>query len=180
VSAVLPGVAIAISLVPPLVVVGVCAGQQAWTLALGALVLFTSNFVALVLAGTLVYTLAGYARPVLRGKELSRRKALIGVGLLLVVVLVPLVANTVGGYLITLWSARAQNAAQQWVSTVPGATVKDVSFSSNALTISVQAPGDLPPLDRLLADLDGRVPDGIPVVVTSTVGQQVDAGIVGR
>ena len=51
-SAVLPGVAIAISLVPPLGVVGVCAGQGLWSDALGALILFLSNVVALVIAGS--------------------------------------------------------------------------------------------------------------------------------
>jgi len=49
----LSGVAIAISLVPPLGVVGVCAGQGDWEMALGAFVLFASNMVAMVLAGTL-------------------------------------------------------------------------------------------------------------------------------
>ena len=61
-SAVLPGVAIAISLVPPLGVVGVCAGQGLWSDALGALILFLSNVVALVIAGTIVFTMGGYAR----------------------------------------------------------------------------------------------------------------------
>ncbi|WP_241847280.1 DUF389 domain-containing protein [Streptomyces sp. CB02009] len=51
VAAVLPGVAIAISLVPPLVVTGVCLGQAAWWLALGSFVLFVSNLLALVFAG---------------------------------------------------------------------------------------------------------------------------------
>ncbi|PKQ33436.1 MAG: TIGR00341 family protein, partial [Actinobacteria bacterium HGW-Actinobacteria-11] len=61
-SAVMPGVAIAISLVPPLGVVGVCAGQGQWPEALGALVLFLSNVFALVIAGSIVFTVAGYAR----------------------------------------------------------------------------------------------------------------------
>jgi uncharacterized hydrophobic protein (TIGR00271 family) len=179
VGAVLPGVAIAISLVPPLVVVGVCFGQGAFVLAAGALVLFTSNFVALVLAGTLVYTMAGYARPVMRAADLSRRKALIGVTLLLVVVLVPLIANTAAGYALTVWTARTKTVAEQWVSQVPGARVQNVDFVSNELTVSVQTPGDVPPVDRLVADLEGKVPNGIPVTVTTTVGQQIDAGTVG-
>ncbi|MCT7356705.1 DUF389 domain-containing protein [Streptomyces sp. 15-116A] len=43
VAAVLPGVAIAISLVPPLVVTGVCLGRLSCWLALGALALFVSK-----------------------------------------------------------------------------------------------------------------------------------------
>ena len=72
VAAVLPGVAIAISLVPPLAVVGVCLGQGSVALATGALVLFVSNFVALVLAGTLVFTTAGYAAEAGQTDQCSR------------------------------------------------------------------------------------------------------------
>ncbi|MEI7933016.1 MAG: DUF389 domain-containing protein, partial [Alphaproteobacteria bacterium] len=61
-SSILPGVAIAISLVPPLGVVGVCVGQGEWQAAFGALVLFVSNVVALVIAGSIVFTICGYAR----------------------------------------------------------------------------------------------------------------------
>src|SRR5690349_18158888 len=50
VAAILPGVAIAISLVPPLAVVGVCLGQGDPRLALGAALLFLSNLLAMVLA----------------------------------------------------------------------------------------------------------------------------------
>ncbi|MEU2801547.1 DUF389 domain-containing protein [Streptomyces sp. NPDC007117] len=60
VAAVLPGVAIAISLVPPLVVVGVCLGQMSGWLALGALVLFVSSLFALVLGGMVVFASLGY------------------------------------------------------------------------------------------------------------------------
>ncbi|MGP4027378.1 DUF389 domain-containing protein [Actinomadura sp. 3N407] len=60
VAAVMPGVAIAISLVPPLVVAGVCLGDGAPVLACGALVLFLSNFLCLVLAGTFVFAALGY------------------------------------------------------------------------------------------------------------------------
>src|SRR5690606_2308410 len=59
---VLPGVAIAISLVPPLAVVGVCLGSDAPGLALGAFVLFASNVVALIITATVVLVAAGYYR----------------------------------------------------------------------------------------------------------------------
>lgn len=58
---VLPGVAIAISLVPPLVVVGVCLGSGAPGLALGAFVLFASNMVAMIVTATVVLVVVGYA-----------------------------------------------------------------------------------------------------------------------
>lgn len=120
VAAVLPGVAIAISLVPPLVVVGVCAGQGSIALALGALILFLSNFVALVLAGTLMFTAGGYAQEMADTHQLSRRRAGLAISLMLVVVLVPLVANTAANLAVTLWTARVQAAAKEWIAAEPG------------------------------------------------------------
>jgi len=181
VAAVLPGVAIAISLVPPLAVVGVCLGQGAVALALGALLLFVSNLLALVLAGSLVFAVLGYGAEDGEASTpaLSRRKAYLTIGVLLVVIGVPLVGNTVGAYLVSEWTARTQSAAEQWVSAVQGASISGVDFQSSTLYIEVQTPDDIPPVDDLLADLDGQIPNGIPVVVTTTLGQRIEAGTVG-
>jgi uncharacterized hydrophobic protein (TIGR00271 family) len=92
VSDVRPGVAIAISLVPPLGVVGVCAGQGEWEMALGAFVLFASNMVAMVLAGTLTFTAYGYATEVatdggpVGGLRRRRAYTAIAAGLVLVMI----------------------------------------------------------------------------------------------
>ncbi len=180
VAAVLPGVAIAISLVPPLAVVGVCLGQGAVALALGALVLFMSNFVALVLAGSLVFTVAGYGVEEPGSKQLSRRRANLVIGLLLFVVLVPMGVNTVGVYLIERWTQRAQSTADQWIQEQPGARVTSVSVVDRSIYVHVQTPGGLPPLNELVSDLSGQIPNGIPVVVTTTVGQEMKAGVVGK
>jgi len=179
VAAVLPGVAIAISLVPPLAVVGVCLGQGAVALAIGALVLFISNFVALVLAGSLVFTTAGYGTDAADGEELSRRRAYLAVGLLLVVVLVPMGVNTVGTYLVNLWTQRVQATADTWIAQQPGASIESVFAASNTVYVSVKTPSGLPSTAELVADLAGQIPNGISVVVTTTVGQQIDAGVVG-
>ncbi len=180
VAAVLPGVAIAISLVPPLVVVGVCLGQGSVALALGALVLFTSNFVALVLAGMLVFTAAGYATEAAGTAQLSRRRATLAIATLLVVVLVPLVANTVGAYLVTVWTGRVETTAEQWIAQQPDASIVSVDVQSRTVVVVVQTPGALPPVSDLLHDLQGQIPNGIPVVVSTSVGQRIEAGVVGE
>lgn len=179
VGAVLPGVAIAISLVPPLAVVGVCLGQGSLALALGALVLFLSNLLALVLAGTLVFTVVGYTSEAARDSGRSRRKAYLTLTLLMVVIVIPLVGNTVGGYLVSVWTSRIQATAEDWVAVVPGASVLGVDLVSNEAYVRVQTPRDLPPIEDLLAALDGQVPDGASIVVTTSVGERIDAGVVG-
>lgn len=179
VAAVLPGVAIAISLVPPLAVVGVCLGQGAVALALGALILFASNLLALVLAGTLVFTAVGYATEAEPSGRGARRRAYLAISVMLTVVLVPLVANTVSTLLVTIWTGRVQTIADDWVSSVPGATVKDVTFTSTDFYIRVQTPEDVPPVEDLLSALDGQVPNGFGVVVSTSVGREIEVGTVG-
>jgi uncharacterized hydrophobic protein (TIGR00271 family) len=177
VSAVLPGVAIAISLVPPLAVVGVCLGDGAPGLAFGALVLFLSNLVALVLAGTLVFTVLAYQD--LGQASGSRRKTYLSLALVTVVVAVPLLANTLGALYLSLLTGRVETVAEEWLKDEPTASVSDVSITGADLVIQVQTPGDLPSTDTLLADLQGEVPDGVTVVVTSTLGQRIDVGTIG-
>lgn len=53
------GVAIAVSLVPPLCVSGLCLGQGLWAPSLGAFVLFAANFLTIQLAATIVFALSG-------------------------------------------------------------------------------------------------------------------------
>ncbi|MER6672691.1 DUF389 domain-containing protein [Streptomyces sp. NPDC000983] len=179
VAAVLPGVAIAISLVPPLVVTGVCAGQASWWLALGALVLFLSNLFALVFAGMVVFAALGHVRSGERRTGPGPRRAYLMLGLLFAAVLLPLTANTVTAVLLTTWTSHTKSAAERWLSDSPGASVTNVTNQSRTLYIHVRGPGDLPPVEDLLDDLQGQVPDGIPVVVDSTRGRQITAGRVG-
>ncbi|MEZ5342072.1 MAG: DUF389 domain-containing protein [Acidimicrobiales bacterium] len=58
----LPGVAVAIALVPPLAVVGITLGQHEWRQATGAGLLFSTNLVAILVTGGLVFVLTGVAR----------------------------------------------------------------------------------------------------------------------
>jgi len=180
VAAVLPGVAIAISLVPPLAVVGVCLGQGAIALAVGALVLFASNFVALVLAGILVFTSAGYAAEAGQARQLSYRRAYLAIAILLVVVVVPMAVNTVGSYLVDRWTQRVQTTAEHWISQQPGASIKSVKVESRTIYVNVQTPGPLPSTSQLVAELSGQIPSGLPIVVTTTIGEQINAGVVGQ
>lgn len=69
----LPGVAIAVALVPPLCVVGIGIGWMNWVVISGAALLFLTNFVGIALAGALTFWVLGYARVlhVSRGLRLS-------------------------------------------------------------------------------------------------------------
>src|SRR6478609_865139 len=122
-SAILPGVAIAISLVPPLGVVGVCAGQGLWADALGALWLFLSNVLALVIAGSIVFTLAGYARDPGSSPVANRRRAYIIVTVLTVIIAIPLTVNSVVSVALARWSVSIEQVTVSWLAQDEGARV---------------------------------------------------------
>ena len=182
VAAVLPGVAIAISLVPPLAVVGICLGAGATGHALGALLLFLSNLVALVLAGTLIFAALGYSDEAARlsRKVGARRQSAFVLWTVAVLVLLPLAANSVLVAGIHIWTERARAVAEDWVSGQPGTAVQDVEFVGGALRIDVRTPGELPSTTDLLSALEGEIPDGVPIVVDTTFGDEIEVGAVGQ
>lgn len=132
VSDTLPGVAIAISLVPPLSVVGLTLESGAPGQAAGALLLFATNVTAIIATGTVV--LIGYrvrAAAVAAGRPVGelRARTVIVVGLLVVVVAVPL---GIGSYQVFRDHAilvTAQPVAERWAAThswdVVGVTVQE-------------------------------------------------------
>ncbi|WP_024800591.1 DUF389 domain-containing protein [Nocardia sp. BMG51109] len=165
---VLPGVAIAISLVPPLGVVGVCLGSGAPALALGALVLFASNVLAMIITTTAVLVIAGYGHEA--GAATARRgRAYAVLVAALVLVAIPMVVNS----LTTLWAGQIADAAEDWLRDSPGAEVTDVTLHSDTATISVLGPEELPPVEDLHRAVDDLVPWNPGVVVVHTVGNRV-------
>ncbi|MEU8899431.1 TIGR00341 family protein [Nocardia sp. NPDC048505] len=164
---VLPGVAIAISLVPPLGVVGVCLGSHAPGLALGAFVLFASNMVAMIVTATIIFVATGYANEA--GVGAARRgRAYAVLAAALTLVAVPMVVNS----LSTVWADRIAHAARGWLTDVPGAEITQVTVHSSTATIEVLAPADLPPVDQLQKQVEDLVPWHPRVVVVHTVGSR--------
>ncbi|AHH19688.1 putative membrane protein [Nocardia nova SH22a] len=164
---VLPGVAIAISLVPPLGVVGVCLGSHAPSLALGAFVLFASNMLAMIITTTIVLVIAGYGRE--EGTLTRRGRAYAVLAVALLVVAVPMTVNS----LSTLWAGQISDAARNWLRDSPGAEVTDVTLHSDTATVSILGPQDLPPVSDLQRAVDDLVPWDPRVVVVHTVGSRV-------
>jgi len=176
---VLPGIAIAISLVPPLGVVGVCLGAGEPSLAAGALLLFGSNVVALVIASTVVFTGAGYASDAAQvrqdagGRRRPRRAVVLGAAAVVLVAL-PMVANTVQATLADVWAGQVRSAAEAWLAGTPDADVEDVTWQGTEVVVDVRGPGDLPDVAQLQATVDDLVPWQPEVTVVHTVGKRVE------
>jgi uncharacterized hydrophobic protein (TIGR00271 family) len=91
VSAALAGVAIAAALAPPLVVIGIGLGMLQWQIAGGAALLFLTNIVAIVVAGSLMFLWLGF-RPQPGNVERTTflRRGVLSVALLLLLISIPL------------------------------------------------------------------------------------------
>lgn len=113
VAAALPGVAIAVALVPPLCVVGYGFGTARFLVAGGALLLFATNFAAIIMAGAAVFYFLGF-RPSKTTRGAITRKALVLAIVGLVVLTIPLgfaTRSTMGkrrlDSLVTEWFERS-------------------------------------------------------------------------
>ncbi|QBI54061.1 hypothetical protein [Streptomonospora litoralis] len=78
-----------------------------------------------------------------------------------------------------MWTERAEDAAERWPAARPDATVTRVDLASRTMHIRALSPEPPPPVEVLLSDLQGRVPDRMAVVVETTRGERIDAGRVG-
>jgi uncharacterized hydrophobic protein (TIGR00271 family) len=137
VSDTLPGVAIAISLVPPLAVVGLTLESGAYDQAAGALLLFGTNVAAIIATGTLLMLVAGTRHTAQEhGQQIGelRGRTLATVGALVVLVAVPL---GLGSWNVTqeqLLVSRSQGVAAEWAEAA-GWTVTDVSLRQGVLHV---------------------------------------------
>ncbi len=73
-SAILPGVAIASALMPPLCVIGIGIAKQDFNIAGGAVLLFLSNIIAINVAGILIFKLVGFGEKIFFDEETGKLK----------------------------------------------------------------------------------------------------------
>ena len=112
----LPGVAIAVSLVPPLATVGICLELGRPDDAAGALLLFATNFAAIVIAASIVFVLAG-DRPTI-ASDAERRRFRMGIlagGIALAVISLPLVWQGIETARAEISATRVAPVVEAWV-----------------------------------------------------------------
>ncbi len=119
ISDTLPGVAIAISLVPPLAVVGLLLSVQRYSDASGALLLFGTNVAAIIATGAAVllgYRVRDAARAAGHPMGQLRGRTLAIVGALVIAVAIPLGLGTVSVARDEQLASRAKPLADEWAS----------------------------------------------------------------
>ena len=161
----LPGAAIAIALVPPLAVVGVALSQGAWSDAWGAMLLFMTNFFAILLAGGSILALIGLRKAGLsdlHGTARKRAAALVYVGAILVII--PLASTSMGALNSAQMQRTARTITEEWLV---GSTyeVNRVANTSSGVTILVSGEGDLPEGSELVAAMTDQFDREMTVVL---------------
>jgi uncharacterized hydrophobic protein (TIGR00271 family) len=169
----LPGVAIAISLIPPLSVVGIALSKARWLDAGGAMLLFTTNFLAIILAGGAVLSLSGITLRGISAKETVRRKHAVEIALVGVIIVALLLGFN--GYR-TLEHEKdlelARDSVTEWLKGTPY-HIREISLKYHPddllimgpaeVMVAVTGSGDLPSLERLAQMMEERL--GYPVIL---------------
>jgi uncharacterized hydrophobic protein (TIGR00271 family) len=154
----LPGVAIAISLVPPLTVVGLTLESGEPHQSLGALLLFVTNVAAILATGAIVMALFGVQRlvvPPLSPDEraVNRRKALVAIAVMVVVVGIPLTVSSVRVAVQTANENKAFEASDEWAQANDW-EVLNVTTQEGRTVIRMAGPLPIPPTDSLRDELE--------------------------
>ena len=164
ISDTLPGVAIAISLVPPLCVVGLTLESGAPHQSVGALLLFVTNVAAILASGIVVLGLYRVSRLV-AVTDFRRGGAVALIGLLLVLVVIPLAINSRRTDATTVRQQDVQAVAQHWADKAGWAVVA-VSASGNQILIRATGPDPAPDTATLRQDLDDAGLSGVSARVS--------------
>lgn len=157
ISDTLPGVAIAISLVPPLSVVGLTLEAGALGQSLGALLLFVTNVAAILATGIVVMALYGVNGLLPKPATPRERRARVRKGILItvamgVVILVPLTVSSVTVAQSTSREASVQVVSEAW-ATDAGWELVSVATDRGQVIVRVEGALPLPNTDELEARL---------------------------
>jgi len=167
ISDTLPGVAIAISLVPPLAVVGLTLESGAPRESLGAFLLFATNVAAILASGIVVMAFHRvhrlFGQRVAAGVRYGGAVAVIAA--LLLVVIVPLWINSDRIDRTATRQSEVQAVAGRWANDA-GWSVTGVTATGDQVLVEATGPNPAPGLAQLRHDLDAAGLNGLDVRVS--------------
>jgi uncharacterized hydrophobic protein (TIGR00271 family) len=150
----LAGVAIAISLVPPLSVVGISLAKGQWVDSGGAFLLFLPNFFAILLAGAIVFRLMGLEQlGFVDANQITKRKAIrvIIAGTILIALL--LAGTTYNAVLTTNEQTGTADAVKNWLGDTSFQVV-GITIRPSEVDITLRGDNQVPPITNLYEKLN--------------------------
>ena len=175
----LPGVAIAIALVPPLTVIGISYSQGDWDSGNGALLLFLTNAIAILVVGGLMFLLLGVA-PLSRATENQYRvktaSAMVAGAAALVIGALVLNGTSVATNVFEQRSA--QRVVAGWIEPFPRHTTVDIGLNGDDVSVVLAGPINVesPSADELARDLSTELGRAIAVDLRIRLETQSSSG----
>ena len=173
----LPGVAIAISLVPPLSVVGIAYSQGDWIAGNGALLLFATNMMAILIVGGITFVFTGVT-PIARVTENQHRvRTAVGVtGTAGVLVFGALMLNGAEIAANTLRQSTVESTVDAWLPDDSEHSIFSSEIDGDTVTVVVVGPSQgLPPVDTLAENLSSELGRTITAEVNLVVEERLTA-----
>ena len=164
----LPAVAIAIALVPPLTVVGISWSQGDFDSGNGALLLFATNAIAIVVVGGVVFLLTGVA-PLEKAAENQKRvrTALVGIGGAGALVSIGLLVNGTSIATDAFEQNTVSRTVNEWIQPFDDHTVIDSTLDADVVEVVLAGPDaddrDLPDADELAEQLSDALDRDVTV-----------------
>lgn len=157
----LPGVAIAAALVPPLATVGISLTTGRFGQALGAMLLFTANFVSISSATALMFLILGF-RPTTAQKS---RRAVQARSWRVAIISLAIVSALIVGFTYRLAQEQARltrinDVVEEKLAEVAGATLNEAplaTFEGDFLTLDITARSTRPLPHQVVADLQTAI-----------------------
>lgn len=173
----LPGVAIAISLVPPLTVVGLTLESGSVVQATGALVLFLANVTAILITGIVVMAIYRVHRlPLAEGQRLNRRNAVLVVVALVVLIVGTLARTSVRIAEDNTRERTVRSATVDWAEPTRW-EVMDVVTRTDFVVVRLEGPLPAPDTRPLENELRKRGVDPTDVVLEFIPRDDVRLGV---
>jgi len=139
ISPVLPGIAMATALVPPLAVCGLCISFGAFYGAWGAFLLFFANFLAILAISALLFVVAGFVTQEEMGSKLEVMKRFLGpvIGLIFVTVLL---THALVGIIGERWTSQAiKDVLERDLATERSTFIEKVIYKRKGDSIDILA-----------------------------------------
>jgi uncharacterized hydrophobic protein (TIGR00271 family) len=151
VSDTLPGVAIAVSLVPPLANAGILLALGEPNLASGSLLLFVTNYVAILLTGSLVFVVMGFRQAATAPFDARARRRAVAIAFAaLLIIVIPLSVASYNLIVTNKISARTYALGQEWLEGSGYRLMSvDAETADGTVNLLLLGDGDLPPLNKL-------------------------------
>lgn len=150
VSSSLPGVAVAVALVPPLATVGIALEAGEGTFAMGAMLLYTTNLAAIVLAGAVVFVITGFVPPK-RLATTGRRSLAVAAFVAMIVgaIAVPLLRASTSAVEASERQIVAREIVASWLGVIEPTRTPDITFDGDRILVAIssfESPPDETPL----------------------------------